>query len=239
MMRPFFTYYGGKYRLAPRYPEPIHQRVIEPFAGSAGYATRWNPRHVTLIDADPVIAGLWDYLIHVSADEVMSLPLYDGSWETVDELNVPQEAKWLIGFWLNKGTTHPCKAPSKWMREGGKRDQFWSARIRQRVAQQVPLIRHWTVIHGSYENAPDVEATWFIDPPYNNKAGRHYRNHDIDYDHLASWSQSRRGQVIVCENAGAKWLSFQPFHDAKATAGSHRTGISPEVVWERDDWSLM
>jgi hypothetical protein len=29
-------------------------------------------------------------------------------------LDVPQEAKWLIGFWLNKGTTSPCNIPGKW-----------------------------------------------------------------------------------------------------------------------------
>ena len=63
MMRPFFTYYGGKYRAAPLYPSPTHANLVEPFAGSAGYALRYYDRQVLLVDADPVIAGLWRYLI--------------------------------------------------------------------------------------------------------------------------------------------------------------------------------
>ena len=35
-LKPFFTYYGGKYRAAPKYPEPVHGSIVEPFAGSAG-----------------------------------------------------------------------------------------------------------------------------------------------------------------------------------------------------------
>ena len=26
---PFFTYFGGKYRAAPRYPEPAHDLIVE------------------------------------------------------------------------------------------------------------------------------------------------------------------------------------------------------------------
>ena len=37
---PFWAYYGGKWRSAPRYPAPVHGRIIEPFAGAAGYAMR-------------------------------------------------------------------------------------------------------------------------------------------------------------------------------------------------------
>jgi hypothetical protein len=33
-------------------------------------------------------------------------------------------------------------------------------------AAQVGAIKHWTLIEGSYEAAPDEEATWYIDPPY-------------------------------------------------------------------------
>ena len=57
-IRPFFTFYGGKYRAAPRYPKPKHSRIIEPFAGSAGYSMRYPDLNVTLVDAAPVIAGV-------------------------------------------------------------------------------------------------------------------------------------------------------------------------------------
>lgn len=73
-LRPFFTFYGAKWRSAPHYPTPTHGTIIEPFAGSAGYAVRWADRRVVLVDADPVIAGLWTYLTRVSAAEIRSLP---------------------------------------------------------------------------------------------------------------------------------------------------------------------
>ena len=31
-MKPFFTYFGGKYRVAPKYPSPLHETLIEPIA---------------------------------------------------------------------------------------------------------------------------------------------------------------------------------------------------------------
>jgi hypothetical protein len=33
MLRPFWRYYGGKWRAAPRYPAPRYDTIIEPFAG--------------------------------------------------------------------------------------------------------------------------------------------------------------------------------------------------------------
>lgn len=35
-LRPFWRYYGGKFRAAPRYPKPTRSKLIEPFARSAG-----------------------------------------------------------------------------------------------------------------------------------------------------------------------------------------------------------
>jgi hypothetical protein len=37
-LKPFFNYYGGKWRVARRYAPPEHDLIIEPFAGAAGYA---------------------------------------------------------------------------------------------------------------------------------------------------------------------------------------------------------
>jgi 16S rRNA G966 N2-methylase RsmD len=68
---------------------------------------------------------------------------------------------------------------------------------------------------------PDVEATWFIDPPYQ-YGGEHYMINSIDYNRLAEFCQSRKGQIIVCENTKAGWLPFKPListygqsHDSK------------------------
>lgn len=37
-LHPFFPYYGSKWSLGPLYPAPRHDRIIEPFAGSACYS---------------------------------------------------------------------------------------------------------------------------------------------------------------------------------------------------------
>ena len=234
VMKPFFTYFGGKYRAAPRYPSPTRKTIVEPFAGAAGYSLRHWRHDVVLCDLDEVVAGTWEYLIRVSTEEVLSLPLYDGSWNTLDDLTLPQEQKWLIGWWLNKGTSSPCKTPSKWMRESDNLgENYWGPGVRARIARQVEFIRHWKVIHGSYEDLPNWEATWFIDPPYQ-VAGRSYKQNSIDFPSLGDWCQRREGQAIVCENAGADWLPFEDFRNIKGTAGKGRTGVSKEVIYVKD-----
>jgi site-specific DNA-adenine methylase len=230
-LRPFFTYFGGKWRAAPHYPAPAHARIVEPFAGAAGYSLRYPDREVTLLDADTRVATVWRYLIDTPADEIAGLPLYDGTWETTDDLtHLPDGARWLIGFHLNHGAASPCRRPSAWMRAGTHASSFWGPEIRERVAGQVERIRHWRVAEADYASAPDVEATWFVDPPYQ-IAGRHYRHHTLDYAALARWCQARYGQVIVCENVGATWLPFEPFRTIKGNAGTGRTQESHEAIW--------
>jgi hypothetical protein len=241
-LRPFFTFYGGKWRAAPHYPKPKYDTIIEPFAGSAGYSLRYPDRDVTLIERDPVIAATWRYLLRVTPEEILALPdLEPGS--TVDDLAVTQEQRWLVGWWLNKGVAAPCKTPSKWMRDvqtgmyGSKTDKyFWGALVRERIASQVDRIRHWKMIEGSmFDVAPDIEATWFIDPPYA-AAGKHYRfgSQGIDFAALGDWCRSRRGQVIVCENVGADWLPFEPWRDIKASESKTGGKVSREAIWVKD-----
>jgi len=233
MLRPFFTYYGGKYRAAPRYPPPLSDTIVEPFAGSAGYSLRWPDRKVILVERDPAVAGTWRYLLSVSAAEVLALPDLEPGQST-DDLPLPQEARWLIGWWLNKGTAGPCKSEGAWMRSGTHQNSYWGPAIRMRIASQLSAIRHWTLIEGDYTEAPDVTATHFIDPPYIG-AGKYYRlgSSTIDYPALAEWCRSRRGQVIVCENVGADWLPFRPYIDIKASEAKSGGKVSREAIWTR------
>jgi hypothetical protein len=239
-LAPFFTFYGGKYRAAPHYPKPQYDTIVEPFAGSAGYAMRYPDRKVTLVERDPVIAGTWRYLLGAEPEDVLRLPdLAPG--QSVDDLSLRQEERWLIGWWLNKGTASPCKTPGKWMRDvyagvyGDKTDRFlWGPRVRERIARQMPAIRHWKLLEGDYSTAPDVEATWFIDPPYAG-AGKHYRfgSATLDYVALAAWCRTRQGQVTVCENDGADWLPFQHFRDIKASEAKQGGKVSREAIWQK------
>lgn len=232
-LRPFFSYYGGKWQSAPKYPAPRYGTLVEPFAGAAGYATRHHDRNVVLVDRYPVIAGLWQYLIDVKASEIRAIP---SEVENVDDLRVAQEAKWLVGFWVNAGAASPRKRPSAWMRKGHMPGAYWGVSVRDRIAAQVEHIRHWRVVHGSYEAARvDGDATWFVDPPYANAAGRHYKFDSIDYDALGAWCRSRRGHVIACEGDGASWLPFRHLHINSGNNGKRKPLRSAEAIWTNDD----
>jgi hypothetical protein len=231
-LRPFFSYYGGKWRIARRYPAPTFGRIVEPFAGAAGYATRHPNLEVALYDASPVVVGLWDYLIHVTPAEVMTLPI---DIEHVDELGaVPQEARWLVGWWLNTGTASPRLSASTRFRF--RPNSHWGANVRQRIASQVGLIRHWTVELSDFADVPvGVDATWFVDPPYVGPDGTHYAASVADYGALGAWCRSLPGQVIVCEQEGANWLPFEPFHVSKANNAHGPDGTCREAIWTNTD----
>lgn len=236
-MKPFFSYYGGKYRAAPRYPEPLHGRIIEPFAGSAGYALRYPDLQVTLVDANPKIAAIWRYLIGTKASEIQLLPII-GPDECLDDYpEIPEEAGFLIGFWLNRGSARPERRPSAWHRKfqatGERPLSRWSPEARNRVASQVAQIAHWRIIEGDYTAAPIVKGTWFVDPPYANKAGKRYPTHRVDYTRLGAYCRGLKGRVTVCEQEGATWLPFRSFLTMKATEGAKRKP-SKEVIWTRD-----
>jgi site-specific DNA-adenine methylase len=234
-LRPFFSFYGGKWRVAKRYPAPRYDVIIEPFAGSAGYALRHHDRAVILIEEDPTIAALWSYLITADPARIRALPDLAPGQRVTDLRDLTDPEQTLIGFWLNRGTARPSQTPSAWMRGGTHDSSFWGAVIRERIASQVPAIRHWQIITGSYariDTVADLEATWFIDPPYAGQ-GKHYRfgSSGIDYARLGMWCRHRRGQVIVCEQQGAAWLPFQPFLTIKANESRHGKKRSHEVIW--------
>ena len=239
-LKPFFTFYGGKWRAAPHYAPPEFATIVEPFAGAAGYSVRHHTKRVMLVERDPLIAATWRYLIGVSPGELLSLPDLRAG-QTVDDLQVAPEARLLIGWWCNGGSAQPKKSLSQWARSarehGGNNwlttgQLVWSHRVRERLAAQVPEIRHWRIAEGDWSTAPDIEATWFIDPPYVD-AGKYYRfgPDRIDFTALAEWCRSRRGQVIVCENVGATWLPFRPWRRIQATATQTGGKTSHEAIW--------
>jgi hypothetical protein len=228
-LRPFWRYYGGKWRAAPRYPRPEHDTIIEPFAGSAGYSLRYPDRKVILVDCYPVVAEIWRYLIAVSPSEILRIPTVDA----VDDLPgwVPLGARYLVGFAMNDATTSPHRTLSagcRRLRETGRALTGWYESRRSLVAAQVAAIKHWQVIEGDYTRAPDVRATWFIDPPYNNKAGSCYIHSEVDYAALADWCRARSGQVMVCENEGATWAPFESFATLRTCINGK---VSREVLW--------
>lgn len=181
-----------------------------------------------MIECDPLVVGVWKFLKRVSPAELKRLP---SNTSHVDELpsRVCQEARSLIGFWFNHGLPSPALRRSNWARNPRYAAFFWSETIKLRLARQVERIRHWKIVEGTWEEAPDVEAHWHIDPPYQNPAGRVYQYNGVNRRELAKWCKRRRGFVQVCENDGAKWLRFEPL----SIVHTHRArGYTAEAVFE-------
>lgn len=237
MLQRFFFWFGGKLRSGGVYPPPRHGTIIEPFAGSAGYATRHFRRRVILVEKDPEIAGLWRYLIKVSAREILLLP--DLGDRNVDDLQVSPEARTLIRYNCNRGGGgRPGNHLDDW--DKAWPHSSWGPTRRAVLASQVERIRHWKIIEGDYTLAPDVVASWFVDPPYFGALGNLYRckGKALDFAHLGTWCRSRQGQVMVCEAGEASWLPFRPLARVWAPTrhnGKIDNGGSNEVIWTNDE----
>jgi len=220
-----FYYYGRKEKIFSYYPKPKYDTIIEPFAGSAAYSMNYYERNVILIEKDKKIADLWQYLINVSPDEILSLPILNKGESLNEEkynyLNNNQ--KTLIGFFLNPGSAQPKKSPAKFC--------AWNEKNRLKLSNDVLKVKHWQIINGDYTEADNIDATWFIDPPYQGNGGKYYKhgNKDFDYESLKDWALLRNGQVIVCENSEADWMDFKPL--VQIQGQKHKT---TEVIFYQD-----
>lgn len=227
-MRPLFSYFGGKWKHVPRYPRPEHDTIVEPFAGAAGYATAYYGRKVILVEKSPVIAALWRYLIAVKPEEILKLPTFRAGEKISDVPWLIPEARTLLGLRVGQGSQAPRDKASPWGADN------WNDRAKETLAKQVELIRHWTIIEGDYSAAPDVKATWFIDPPYQVEGFRYLASGNaIDFPKLGEWCRARKGLVMVCENEGADWLPFVPFFELKGAA--QKREVAGEQVSIRSD----
>ena len=226
-LNPFFTYFGGKWRVARHYPKPRFSTIIDPFAGAAGFSLHYPAFRVNIYDADPTICAVWDYLIKAPRSEILKLPLKVGRRKSTP--GMPRSAL-AYRFLAKQGSVGPRNLPSKWMRDGTCPNSFWGEVIRERIANQVPQIRHWTIENKSYADIKDRPAHWFVDPPYE-RSGVLYKYNKVDYAHLAWWCMNRPGDTVVCEQDGAKWLPFEPFREIIALRGPRGSKTSKEVIW--------
>jgi hypothetical protein len=220
---PFLSYYGAKYKFAYRYPKPRHHTIIEPFAGAASYSCHYPNHQVILIDKNPNVILAWHYLLQASQRDILSLPILKQG-DTLDNYSQLSTAeRTFLGWNLHSGGSIPGKTLT-WF--GGARN--WNPVRRKRLAFWLPRIRHWSVRLGDYTDAPNISATWFIDPPYQGPAGRMYPYNNVDYDTLSTWCQSRLGLTIVCEGHTATWL---PFRLLCKNTGTLREEQFKEALW--------
>jgi len=188
-----------------------------------------HTERVILCEIDPIVCAVWQYLVHVKPKEILAIPDVDPGG-CVDDLHACQEAKWLVGFWLNRATASPRKRPSKWMRDHIRPGSFWGDRVRQTIARQVEGIRHWKIFNRHLHRMSEASLGDVVrrSSIRGRRQALSVRVEQIDYGTLALWCKSRPGQVIVCENEGATWLPFRELADVKTTRAKRR---SKEVIW--------
>lgn len=234
-MRPFFSYYGAKYTCAGYLGKPKHNVVVEPFAGSACFSTRWNVDNVFLYDISEDICSLWDFLINCSDNDIKNIPSNFNDFSEIKHL--PRGAELLVRFWIAKGRAEPSGKLSPWYAQykGSNDCRVWGEKVKSRILTQKPFIKNWKIDCLDYKAIPKIEAHWHIDPPYNNYAGSRYPNSDLNYKELADWCKSLPGFVQVCENDGADWLDFKPLCEVASSRGRKSGYKSKEVFFEIDN----
>ncbi len=251
---PLFKYFGSKYRSSKYYPAPRYPLIIEPFAGGAGYSLRYREHNVLLCDIDREVIDLWAWLIAADPKEIAAMPVTGlVTGQDIRTLGLSDGAAQLMRRWQRTGhcsswtISNITTGESAWCAEhgvgqAGGNTGMWHRNTRDYLVVAVEEIRHWSAVCESYENLPLVEATWFIDPPYDNtgKDGLRggYKHGKVDYSRLAEWCRSLPGQVIVCEQLGADWLPFRSSHEVSGIRGKMRGQAgtrSQEVVWCSDD----
>ncbi|MFA6967016.1 hypothetical protein [Bosea sp. (in: a-proteobacteria)] len=215
-----FYYYGRKKQVAKRYPRPDYDTIIEPFAGAASYAmhdSNWR-KTVIIVEKDNKVAGIWRWLIEsATAAEILKMP----------DLKVGEKSSEFIHI-VHAATKMAFKYKTIKVTPVMERNWEISKRV---MAANIHKVKHWKLIEGNYSEAPDVEATWFIDPPYKAQAGEGYAHGSgaMDYHALASWALNRKGQLICCEGSEGDYLPFRPLLDLAGVAGKR----NKELIYHR------
>jgi hypothetical protein len=188
---------------------------------------------VILCEKNPDVAAAWRFLLSKDAAEwIARLPNAATIGDNVENMvpNAPAGLLTIMRAECNHGTAG-TNGKHKLVTKFGQKG--WP-RLKPRLLYWLPRIAHWQIIEGSYENLPNIEATWFVDPPYNNPAGRRYVHHALDFMQLADWCERRVGQIIVCENAGADWLPFNHLIERQGIRSRYQKSNASEVVYVKN-----
>ena len=218
-----FYYYGRKKQIAKHYPAPNYDVIVEPFAGAAAYSFHdyyWQ-KNVILIEKDEKVAEIWDWLINeATIEQIRKLP----------DLRVGEKSSEFLHI-IHAATKMAFKYKTIKVTPVLARNWEISKRI---MSENLYKIKHWTILCGDFTNAPDVEATWFIDPPYKSEPGMGYRYSSamIDYNKLATWTLKRKGEIIFCEGEFGDYLPFKTLLDLKGVAGKS----SKELLFYKSDF---
>ena len=234
---PLFKWFGSKWQSAKNYPPPMHDTIIEPFAGSAGYALNYCNWKVSLWEDDPNIFNLWTWLIETATQAlILEIPIDIPIGTDIRTLGLNRGQALLLKNWQRTNNASDCWTVSPWGNLPGQ----WTAGTRARVAESIYAVKHWKIEKPILRI--DEPATWFIDPPYYYNYRYSGKLPKFDYDALDSFVQtiSRESLVIVCEAVRPKdgciptYLPFRHSHESvtsrrKMTQSHH----SKELVYIR------
>ena len=215
-----FYYYGRKKQIARYYPTPSHEVIVEPFAGAASYALHgdnWRNR-VVLVEKDQRVAEIWRWLMQEATPaKIAALPLLRTGEKSSEFLHIVHAAT-KMAFKYKTIKVTPVL------------ERNWE--ISKRVmSASIHKIKHWELLVGDYTIAPNIEATWFVDPPYRDAPGDGYAHgsSQMNYQELSAWVRSRLGQLICCEGPNGDYLPFRPLLTLPGVAGK----LSVEKLYHR------
>lgn len=231
---PLFKWFGSKWLSAKKLPLPLHDIIIEPFAGSAGYSLRHNTKDVLLYESNPYVRELWEWLIADATEQLIKdIPINLKEGMDIRELGLERGQSLLLKHWQRTNNVGHCWTISPW----GDKPGQWTANTRARIAEQFAAVSHWKIggINGllSFNNSA---STWFIDPPY--EYNYKYGSSNIDYPTLGAQIKRCKGQLIVCEAVCPKtgaiptYLPFQ-FWANRITSRRkvNENHHSKELIW--------
>lgn len=215
-----FYYYGRKKQLAKHYPNPNYDTIIEPFAGSAAYSLygdNWK-KNVILVEKDKRIFDIWDWLINSATESEIS---------KFKKLSVGERSSEFLHI-IHAATKMAFKY--KTIKTTAVLARNWEISIRV-MQENLHKVKHWKIYNKDYSEIENIEATWFIDPPYKGEPGMGYAygSNLINYDDLAAWVNNRRGQIICCEGVNGDYLPFSLLKPLTGVAGK----VSVEKIYHR------
>jgi len=220
-----WSYYGSKSRIVHLYPAPKHDKIIEPFAGSARYALRYFEKDVLLIDKYKTVIDIWIWLQQCSEKDILTLPLLKKG-EDLRTIDISEAERSFLGMMAGIASVAPRNKISAFSAEQNGRKNYL-----KRVANNLHKIKHWNFQCEDYLNIKNQKSTWFIDPPY--QFGGHayvHGNDKINFSELKSWCEDREGQVVVCENMSATWMKFNPLSKMRGANRLHTI----EAIWTNE-----
>lgn len=232
---PLFKCFGSKWMSSRHYPPPVDGRIVEPFAGSAGYSLRYAPAvERVVVSEHGDLYDLWSWLIDEATEaDVRDIPLGLTPGTDILEVGLTRGQSLLLKNWQRTNNVGDCWTVSPWGNKPGQ----WTANTRARVAEEIALLKgKWAVSANPWIY---IGGTFFIDPPYQYNYG--YRCPRLHYDALGWRVRKLEARlVIACEAVCPKtgrlpdYLPFEPSHlQVTSRRKAHNNHHSKELVYIR------